>query len=212
MILTLCKQKCHLLAERGVFWEENKSLIIADIHIGKGTVFRKAGIPIPEGIMDNDLKRISTLIRTYDAKQCIIIGDLIHAKSGLSPSVVEKFADWISTLPCEVHLILGNHDRSLHNNLPHEWNLHIYENGLAIPPFYFSHFPLEHPDLFVFAGHLHPKIEIRDKSDRLVLKCFQIFPHLAIIPAFSSFAGGTFVTKNPQCKIYAIADQSVIEI
>jgi DNA ligase-associated metallophosphoesterase len=212
MKLTIRNQTCHLLAQKAVYWEEKKIVILADIHIGKGTVFRKAGIPIPQGIMEDDLLSITELINSLNAEKCVIVGDLIHAESGISSDVKKRFGEWLQKTSCEVHLILGNHDYALSKNLPPEWPLHIHKEGLLIEPFYFSHFPVRHAEGFVWSGHLHPKIEIRNNYDRLVLRCFQIFKDLAVIPAFGFFVGGTLVKKSKDCKIYAIADQFVIEV
>lgn len=211
MKLTIREQTCHLLAEKAVYWENQKTLIIADLHIGKGTVFRKAGIPIPQGIMDDDLMNLSRLIQRFEAEKCIILGDLIHAESGISPDVKRKFSEWLEKTPCEVHLILGNHDYALIKNLPKEWPLTTHKS-LLIEPFYFSHHPTPHKTQFAWAGHIHPKVEISNKYDRLVLRCFQIFNDHAILPAFGFFTGGALVKKSPNCKIYVIADESVIDI
>ena len=74
MKLFIREQTCHLLSEKAVYWEEQKTLILADLHIGKGTVFRKAGIPIPQGIMDDDLTNLTRLIHRFKAKKCMIVG------------------------------------------------------------------------------------------------------------------------------------------
>lgn len=212
MKLTIRNQTCHLLPECAVFWEEQNTLIIADIHIGKGTVFRKSGIPIPQGIMDDDLKKITDLVSRYKADHCIVVGDLIHAKSGLTEDVKLKFSDWLKQIPCKMHLILGNHDYSLLHHLPPEWDLNVHKEGLLVEPFYFSHYPKPHNEFFVWSGHLHPKVEIKNTHDRIVLRCFQIFPHLAILPAFGFFVGGTLIKKSKEAQIFAIADQTVIEL
>lgn len=200
------------MAEKAVYWEEQRILILSDIHIGKGTVFRKAGIPIPQGIMDDDLMIISGLIQRLNPEKCIIVGDLIHALSGISENVKNSLGDWLSKINCEIHLVLGNHDYSLLKHLPSDWSLQIHKEGLLIEPFYFSHFPVRHKQWFVWSGHLHPKVEIRNAYDRLVLRCFQVFDDMAIIPAFGFFVGGTMVRKSKDCKIYVIADDSVMEI
>lgn len=213
MKLTICQQTCHLLPQNAVFWEDKKALIIADLHIGKGTVFRKAGIPIPQGIMQDDLSLIARLIHDWKANICVIVGDLIHAPAGLSPDIQTKFGDWLQSLPCDVHLVIGNHDAALLKNLPKEWSLlHIHQEGLLLEPFYFSHIPKKQTPWFVWSGHIHPKIQIKNGYDRLVLRCFQVFSDLAILPAFGFFVGGALVKKQAGCKIYAIADSQVIEI
>lgn len=212
MKLTLSNQTCYLLAEKAVYWEEQKTLIVADIHIGKETVFRKAGIPIPGRIMEDDLLQITHLIHKWKAEKCIIVGDLIHAQSGMTSSVKNKVSTWLKEIPCPCHLILGNHDQPLIKNLPSDWSLHLHTEGLLVEPFYFSHYPMHHEQWFVWAGHLHPKVEISNGYDRLVLRCFQIFSDLAILPAFGFFVGGALVKKSRGCRIFAIAHDTVIEI
>jgi DNA ligase-associated metallophosphoesterase len=212
MKLTLRHQTIHLLPQKAAYWEEQKTLIIADIHIGKGSLFRKAGIPIPSGIMEDDLLNMTNLIDRTQARKCIIVGDLIHAPKGLTHAVISQFAAWLQNTPCEIHLIFGNHDRALIKNLPPEWDLHTHKDALLLEPFYFSHHPLRHETFFVFSGHIHPKIEISNKHDRLVLRCFQIFKDQAILPAFGFFTGGVLVKKSKVCKVYAIADDTVVEV
>lgn len=212
MKLTLRGQTCHFLFQRGVYWEEQKTLILADIHIGKAAVFRKAGIPIPEGDMEEDLRNIRTLVETTQAQKCIIVGDLIHAKSGLTPEVKKLFSDWLHSLNCEIHLVLGNHDHSLVKDLPKEWPLTLHKESLLVEPFYFSHYPTTHPTHLVWSGHIHPKVEIKNYHDRIVLRCFQLYENQVILPAFGSFTGGTFVKKDNTCRLLAIAGNSLIEL
>lgn len=205
-------QTCHLLAFRAVFWEERQMLILADIHLGKSTVFRKWGIPIPEGSTADDLANLMLLIDRFKPKKCVIVGDLIHAKSGLSTDVVRLFSDFLKAADCEVHLIMGNHDRTLASSLPKEWPLCLHRQTLFIEPFHFSHFPVSDKEGFVWSGHLHPKVEIRNRQDRLVFRCFQIFPNLGILPAFGEFVGGSFVKRCNTCDIYAIVESEVVKL
>lgn len=212
MKLTIRAQTCHLLAARAVYWEEMSTVILADIHIGKETTFQKAGIPIPSGIMNDDLMNMTKVINDLSAKRCIIVGDLIHAENGITEDVKNKFSNWLHATNCEIHLVVGNHDRSLVKNLPPEWDLQIHKEGVLMEPFYFSHYPTINEKWFVWSGHVHPMVEIRDQYDRIVLRCFQFFSNQAILPAFGFFVGGSFVKKSSNCKIYAIADDQIIEV
>lgn len=210
--LIIRDQIIKLLPERGVLWEEEKTLIIADIHLGKVALFQKEGIAIPEGSMEEDLLAIGSMIKQTQAKKCIIVGDLIHAKKGLSSEVVRQFSEWQKKTDCEIHLVVGNHDYSLLKKIPEEWSLHLHKESWAWGPFLFSHFPLQHPELFVWAGHIHPKVEIKSRGDRLILRCFQIYKNLGVLPALGSFVGGAFVKKSDDCEIYVIADDEVLRL
>ena len=46
---------------KSYFWEEQKTLFVADPHFGKATVFRKAGIPVTETTQD-DLNKLSEIM------------------------------------------------------------------------------------------------------------------------------------------------------
>ncbi|WP_075883856.1 ligase-associated DNA damage response endonuclease PdeM [Candidatus Protochlamydia sp. W-9] len=205
-------QTCHFLPQRGVYWEEQKTLIIADVHLGKATTFRKAGILIPDGSMEADLRQLNLLIQNLQPDRCIVVGDLIHATSGLSEYVQNTFTDWLKMLPCDLHLVMGNHDKNLVKYLPKTWSFHIHANHFLMEPFYFCHIPCLQEPWFVWSGHLHPKIELKSRHDRLSLHCFQIFPKLGILPAFSEFVGGSFVKKDSNCNIFGIVDSSVIKL
>lgn len=212
MQLSIRGQTCHLLAERAVFWEEQKMLILADLHLGKQAVFQKAGIPIPQTMMDDDLTELGKLIERWQPKSCIIVGDLIHAKGGLSATVREQFSQWLQSINCDVHVVLGNHDRALLKESPSEWKITLHRDTLMVKPFLFTHIPQRHPEYFVWAGHLHPTIALANEYDRVVLRCFQVFNDLAIVPAFASFVGGALVQQSNDCKVYAIAEGTVIEV
>lgn len=212
MIITLKQQQIELLPQRAAFWKEQRTLIVADIHLGKAMAFRKAGIPIPEGAMERDLHSLKKLIEETQSKRCIVVGDLIHSASGISESVKELFKVWLESITCEIDLVVGNHDRSLVKNLPDEWNLNLHLQKLIIPPFCFCHIPTLIDGYFVWSGHIHPEIVLKSGVDRLRLRCFQVFEEQAILPAFSSFVGGSYVHKNEINRIYAIADHQIIEI
>lgn len=211
MKITIRDEVCHFLKENAVYWEREKILFLADIHLGKAAAFRASGVFVPEGTMEKDLSNILQLIQKYKPLKCIIVGDLIHASLSWTEDVKNTIEDWLKKCDCEVHLILGNHDRSLLKNLKPSWPITIHQEFL-IEPFLFSHYPKESLPWFVWAGHIHPKIEIKSGYDRIVLRCFQVFENYAILPAFSYFVGGAYVTKSATSRIFAITDQAVREI
>nr|WP_166155471.1 ligase-associated DNA damage response endonuclease PdeM [Neochlamydia sp. AcF84]NGY94931.1 hypothetical protein [Neochlamydia sp. AcF84] len=210
--IKICEQTIQLLPQRAAYWEENKALIVADIHLGKAATMQRAGIAVPEGAMDQDLINLKNIIEHTGAQRCIVVGDLIHAQNGLSEGVQSKFGEWLSTINCSVDLILGNHDQALKNYMPASWKLQVHQEYLAIKPFYFNHFPVTIENHFVWSGHLHPQILLKSRHDQLNLRCFQISDSLGVLPAFSDFVGGSPVTKNADNRIFALAGKKVVEI
>ena len=206
------EQTIQLLPQRAAFWVEKKVLIIADVHLGKAATFQRAGIAIPEGSMQADLDNLTQLIKKMKPAKCIIVGDLIHSKSGLSEKVQIEWKNCLSSFDCPIELVLGNHDRSLIKNFPGEWQFMVHLDYLLIEPFCFSHIPREYSPYFVWSGHLHPQFLLKSFHDRLTLRCFSITDHQAILPAFSDFVGGSYIKQTTQNKIYLLSEKEVIPL
>src|ERR1017187_1809839 len=68
-----------LSAERCIFWENEKALILSDLHFGKTGHFRKSGIAVPQNVFKEDLQRLFSLVQFFKADSLIIVGDLFHS-------------------------------------------------------------------------------------------------------------------------------------
>src|SRR5262245_4496649 len=97
-----------LSPERVMFWEKEKALILADLHIGKTGHFRKSGIPVPQHVFKEDLHRLFTQILFFKAEKLIIAGDLSHSKSNKEMDLFKKWRHDLESL--QIILVNGNHD------------------------------------------------------------------------------------------------------
>ena len=111
-----------------MFWEEEKALIVSDLHFGKTGHFRKSGIAVPATVYKEDLQRLIMQIQYFQPRELIIVGDMFHSRANME---LELFLKWRSDLPDIIfRLIRGNHDV-----LQEEW----YENaGIELSPQTFS--------------------------------------------------------------------------
>jgi metallophosphoesterase superfamily enzyme len=91
---SLAGEDVWLLPERALFWKRAATLIIADPHVGKPGAFRAAAIAAPEGTTIADLERLSTAIRRCGAQRLIVLGDLLHARSGRTAATMSAFEEW----------------------------------------------------------------------------------------------------------------------
>lgn len=208
MKLSLCGETLELLPERALLWPSHHTLVVADIHLGKAATFRSFGIPVPEGCMQEDLNRLGALIDKYRIQKCIVAGDLIHAKRGLTSHTLNLFADWLSSIPAEVHLVLGNHDKALEKVLPERWKIECHSK-LIFPPFVFKHLPEKDVEGFVWAGHLHPLAQVKYGGKVHKLPTFQIGAAVGVLPAFSSFVKGAVVENDT---LYPIAGDYIFKL
>ena len=67
--------------DRALIWPAQGTAFIADLHLGKGEIFRRAGIPIPEGTTQTDLQRITRLTADHGLQRVVLLGDFLHGAS-----------------------------------------------------------------------------------------------------------------------------------
>src|ERR1700712_5351736 len=75
----LLDQDLLLLPQKAIYWQQEKALIAADVHLGKVGHFRKAGISIPRDMEQDDLAMLSDLIAEHRPEKIIFLGDLFHS-------------------------------------------------------------------------------------------------------------------------------------
>ena len=79
-----------LLAERALHWPAGAGgagvLAVADLHWGKTESFQQHGIPLPTGVLEDDLSRLSRALNGTGAKRLLLVGDLIHSRRGITPA------------------------------------------------------------------------------------------------------------------------------
>jgi DNA ligase-associated metallophosphoesterase len=203
--ITFASETLRLLADRAVYWPSQHALLIADLHLGKGDLFREAGLAVPSGGTENDLGRLSALLRTYPARTLYVLGDLLHgAEHGARWR--SRWHDWReSHAALHVRAIAGNHDRRLA-----EAGLDVDLAGeqLAVGSLLLSHFPVAGSG--IVCGHLHPVVKLPRLPGRHA--AFVHEQRQLILPAFSRFTGGLEWSAQPQQQLFACAGDHVIAL
>ena len=200
-----------LTPEGAAFFPKSATLVLSDVHLGKAATFRASGIPIPEGDDQHDLARISHLVADWKAKHLVIAGDLFHARSGASDTLIQSMAEWLEILDVPVTLVLGNHDLPLRRRcavLPMEICESTEVEGVEV-----IHDPADasdsHPAL---CGHIHPVVKLAaPRQPTIRLACFHLTQQILTLPAFGSFTGGREVKPMKQDRIFLTHKGKVIE-
>jgi DNA ligase-associated metallophosphoesterase len=207
------EQQLWLSADRCIFWEEERSLIVSDLHFGKTGHFRKAGIAVPQSVYREDLLRLLCQIQYFQPRQLLVVGDLFHSRENKE---LELFLKWREDFPdLGIRLIEGNHDI-----LRKEWYekaaIAVHPGVLNLGPFSFVHDIEEAAAAdseayaaagrpYYFSGHLHPGIRITGMGKQsLQFPCFYFGPDYAILPAFGRFTGTVSIDPPPQSNVFAI--------
>ena len=169
-----------------LIWPAERALVVADLHLEKGSAFAARGALLPPYDTRTTLARLEALIRQHAPELVICLGDSFHdagAEARLGPDEAGQLArlgrgrDWV--------WIVGNHDpeppAALGGRACDE---------LVLGPLRFRHEPRPKAPAGEVAGHLHPKAAVSVRGRRLVRRCFVSDGRRLILPAFGAYAGG----------------------
>lgn len=201
-----------LSPEKLIFWEEEKILVLSDLHFGKTGHFRKSGIAVPQSVYQQDVLRLFHQISFFNPSKILIVGDFFHSSENKEMDFFLKWRNDLSYLP--FLLVQGNHDI-----LQKEWYFNAgidVVDQFKLNSFLFIHddsTTIQQRDVFTFSGHLHPGCIIRGVGKQsLRFPCFYFTEQQGILPAFSHFSGLTLVQPKKADHVFAIVNQSIIKI
>ncbi len=210
---TILNNSFLLSAGRCIFWEEEKALILSDLHFGKSGHFRKNGIAVPQTIFKEDLQRLTAQVQYFKATQLIIVGDLFHSHANKE---MDWFLKWRNDFAhLDIKLIIGNHDI-----LPTDWyekaNITCIKQQLQAGPFIFTHDKAEcnsTKDCYIFSGHIHPAVMLFGNAKQsLKFPCFYFTKTFGVLPAFGRFTGIHTIRPAKGDAVFAIAQNKVIQL
>jgi DNA ligase-associated metallophosphoesterase len=206
---TMINQQNFILHISGaLFWESKNTLLIADIHLGKVTHFRKNGFAIPNETLHQNFVKLKEVVEFFKPTQIIFLGDLFHSTHN---SEWDLFVNWCEECTSEIILIAGNHDII---SSQHYEDLGIkVVSSLKIDDFILTHHPTEIDEFFNFSGHIHPGIILRGLGrSRLKLSCFFQRKNQMILPAFGAFTGLGIMKPELGDIIYGVTKDEIILI
>jgi DNA ligase-associated metallophosphoesterase len=190
--VSLGPHRLLLLPGGGVAWPGAGILLLADLHLGKAELFRRRGLPLPDGDDAADLLRLRWWTRRLGVRHLVVLGDLVHGEESWTPGLVSALGE---ALPPERTLVPGNHDRALppaslgFRILPEGSRLEVPDQ--ADPPLHLRHTPdLSGSAPLHMAGHLHPVVRLDAGGERLRTPCFVRRGPALVLPAWGGLTGG----------------------
>jgi DNA ligase-associated metallophosphoesterase len=169
-----------------LYWPDESLLVVADLHLEKGSSFAARGVLLPPYDTAATLARLAMLIERYAPRLVIALGDSFHdgggparmsdiSRAGLK--ALQRGRDWL--------WIAGNHDPDPADNIGGR-----FAEILALGPLTFRHEPSPHPCDGEIAGHLHPQARIARRGRAVSRRCFASDGKRLVMPAFGAYAGG----------------------
>lgn len=207
LLINIKEHSFYLSTCKTIYWENKKTLLISDLHLGKAEHFINNFIPLPYNI-EKDLNRFRDAVNEFNVSRILILGDLFHAKTTVDK---ELFKQFLLSLNKKVTLILGNHD-ILDVNTYKELGINKVYKSLTEDMFLFTHKPVE-SDLINIHGHIHPGIILRGiANQKLKLPCFYFTEKYLCLPAFGGLTGKHTIIPSKNTKVYIVTDKLVKKV
>jgi DNA ligase-associated metallophosphoesterase len=181
-----------------LYWAEEGLLVVADLHLEKGSSFARRGILLPPYDTAATLSRLARLIARFDPRTVIALGDSFHDGGGpdrvadadrASLLALQRGRDWI--------WVAGNHDPE-----PVDGVGGMSAELVAIGPLTFRHQPLPDAVDGEIAGHLHPVARVSGRGRMVSRRCFAADPRRLVMPAFGAYTGGLNVRDRAFARVF----------
>jgi hypothetical protein len=169
-----------------LWWPAERTLVVADMHLEKGSAFAARGQLLPPYDSVATLARLARLVARLRPKRLVALGDSFHdvrAGERMAPDAAEALTALAKSL--DMVWIAGNHDPEMPAWLP---GLRLPE--LAMGPLTLRHEPRDAPAPGEVAGHVHPVARVVSERGRVRRKAFVTDGARLLLPAFGAYAGG----------------------
>lgn len=187
-----------LIADRtgALYWPEQDTLVVADLHLEKGSSFARFRRHLPPYDTAATLRQLAKIIAIYQPSRLIALGDSVHDRGAWDrldhsdrntlTDLYEQVDDWV--------WIAGNHDPEPPTGVPGRSALE-----LTIGELIFRHEPGGdvRPGQAEVAGHLHPAARVISKGGSARRPAFASDDQRLILPAFGAYAGGLCLSAAP---------------
>jgi DNA ligase-associated metallophosphoesterase len=194
----------HLAGERlmldptgALIWPATGMLVVADLHLEKGSSFARRGSLLPPWDTKVTLDRLALLLRRWKPHIVVALGDSFHDTEGSGRLPRDEVAR-LASITTAVHFVWvqGNHDPSPPEGVGGEWVESFATGALT-----FRHEAIVRATGEI-SGHFHPKATIPARAGNVTRACFVTDAHRVLLPAFGAYTGGLDVRAPAIARLF----------
>ncbi len=191
----------------GALWlERERALVVADLHLEKGSAYASRGQLLPPYDTRETLRRLRAEVAALNPRVLVMLGDAFH-DGGAEDRLAEEDAAAIHALARGRTLVwvVGNHDPLPPVRLPGETAETLSLGGLDL-----LHEPTSGPVSGEASGHLHPCARIAAGGRSVRRRCFVTDGERLVLPAFGAYAGGLSIRDAAFAGLFARPPLAVV--
>jgi hypothetical protein len=176
-----------LLRASGALWlAAERLLVVADLHLEKGSAYAARGQLLPPYDTRETLARLTAEAVRLRPRTILLLGDTFHDRRAEERLDVEDVRT-LTTIAgvTELVWVVGNHDADGPRALPGQSTDRWSAAGLSL-----VHEPAATPRFGEVAGHLHPCARVKGQVGSVRRRCFVSDGERLVMPAFGAYAGG----------------------
>jgi len=194
----------HLAGERlmldpagALIWPATGMLVVADLHLEKGSSYARRGSLLPPWDTKVTLDRLALLLRRWKPRTVVALGDSFHDADG-SDRLPRDEAARLASITAAVQFVWvqGNHDPSPPEGVGGEWVESFATRSLT-----FRHEALARASGEI-SGHYHPKATIPARAGSVTRACFVTDARRVLLPAFGAYTGGLDVRDPAIARLF----------
>lgn len=184
--ISISGHKMRPLAAGALYWEEEDTLLVADLHLEKGAAFAALGMLLPPYDTRTTLERLAKVIGAVEPARVVALGDSFHRSHSAERLAPEDFSILLKLQQGrEWYWICGNHDPHLPSSIGGTICATLTICGITL-----RHEPSAAQSGREIAGHLHPVARIARRGAVIRRRCFATDGNRLVMPAFGAYAGG----------------------
>ncbi len=200
--IALCGQEFAGDASGALYWPAHRMLVVADMHLEKGSSLAGRGVLLPPYDSAATLAALSDVVARFRPRSVVALGDSFHDGDGprrlgtcerATLRKLQRGRDWI--------WISGNHDPDPAAEIGGS-----FCDSMAVGSVVFRHVPAADAAGTEIAGHLHPVARIAARGRAVSRKCYVSDGRRLVMPAFGAFTGGLNVRNRAFAALFDALD------